>query len=66
MSTYCGGNKFLYNAGSELQDDIEEGMADYYSTFFREYDAVLGRFNGVDMAAAELHDWGVYHLRRCG
>ncbi len=54
-------NKFLYNAGSELQDDIEEGMADYYSTFYREYDAVLGRFNGVDMAAAELHDWGVYH-----
>lgn len=40
-------NKKLYNGGSEWQDDIE-GLADYYSTFFREYDPVIGRFNGVD------------------
>jgi leucyl-tRNA synthetase len=40
-------NKKLYNAGSEWQDDID-GLADYYSTFFREYDPVIGRFNGVD------------------
>jgi RHS repeat-associated protein len=43
-------NKRLYNAGSEWQDDIE-GLADYYSTFFREYDPVIGRFNGVDPMA---------------
>jgi len=43
-------NKKLYNAGSEWQDDID-GLADYYSTFFREYDAVIGRFNGVDPMA---------------
>jgi len=47
-------NKRLYNGGSEWQDDID-GLADYYSTFFREYDAVIGRFNGVDpMASAEV------------
>ena len=43
-------NKKLYNAGSEWQDDIE-GLADYYSTFFREYDPIIGRFNGVDPMA---------------
>lgn len=43
-------NKKLYNAGSEWQDDID-GLADYYSTFFREYDPVIGRFNGVDPMA---------------
>ncbi len=43
-------NKKLYNAGSEWQDDID-GLADYYSTFFREYDPIIGRFNGVDPMA---------------
>jgi len=43
-------NKRLYNDGSEWQDDIN-GPADYYSTFFREYDAVIGRFNGVDQVS---------------
>lgn len=47
-------NKKLYNAGSEWQDDID-GLADYYSTFFREYDPIIGRFNGVDVLA-ELTD----------
>ncbi len=47
-------NKKLYNAGSEWQDDID-GLADYYSTFFREYDAIIGRFNGVD-PMAEVRD----------
>lgn len=40
-------NKKLYNAGSEWQDDID-GLADYYSTFYREYDPIIGRFNSVD------------------
>ena len=47
-------NKKLYNAGSEWQDDID-GLAEYYSTFFREYDPIIGRFNGVD-PLAEMTD----------
>ncbi len=53
-------NKKLYNAGSEWQDDIE-GLADYYSTFFREYDPVIGRFNGVDPKSEKFESWSTYH-----
>ena len=53
-------NKKLYNAGSEWQDDIE-GLADYYSTFFREYDAIIGRFNGVDPMSESFESWTTYH-----
>ena len=52
-------NKKLYNAGSEWQDDIE-GIADYYSTFFREYDAIIGRFNGVDPLAEMTDEISTY------
>lgn len=52
-------NKKLYNAGSEWQDDIE-GLADYYSTFFREYDPIIGRFNGVDPLAEMTDEISVY------
>ncbi|MEP7237574.1 MAG: DUF6443 domain-containing protein [Ferruginibacter sp.] len=52
-------NKKLYNAGSEWQDDID-GLADYYSTFFREYDPVIGRFNGVDPMGVSLESWTTY------
>jgi len=52
-------NKKLYNAGSEWQDDIE-GLADYYSTFFREYDPVIGRFNGVDLLAEITDEISTY------
>ncbi len=53
-------NKKLYNAGSEWQDDIE-GLADYYSTFFREYDPIIGRFNGVDPMSESFESWTTYH-----
>ncbi|MBS1509223.1 MAG: hypothetical protein JST86_00165 [Bacteroidetes bacterium] len=53
-------NKKLYNAGSELQDDID-GLSDYYSTFYREYDAVIGRFNGVDPMSENFESWTTYH-----
>jgi RHS repeat-associated protein len=53
-------NKKLYNAGSEWQDDVE-GLADYYSTFFREYDPVIGRFNGVDPMSESFESWTTYH-----
>ena len=53
-------NKKLYNAGSEWQDDID-GLADYYSTFYREYDPVIGRFNSVDPMSASFESWTTYH-----
>ena len=40
------GNKHLYNAGSELQATTQ-----WHETPLRMYDAVLGRFNGVDIMA---------------
>lgn len=40
-------NRRLYNGGAELQDDFG-GAYGIYSTFYREYDPVLGRFNAVD------------------
>ncbi|MBL0233517.1 MAG: hypothetical protein IPQ08_07610 [Chitinophagaceae bacterium] len=53
-------NNHLYNAGSELQDEFS-GIIDYYSTFFREYDPVLGRFNGVDPQATATMELSIYH-----
>jgi RHS repeat-associated protein len=52
-------NKKLYNAGSMWQDDIE-GLADYYSTFYREYDPVIGRFNCVDPLAESTDNITTY------
>ncbi|HMJ47488.1 MAG TPA: T6SS effector amidase Tae4 family protein [Ferruginibacter sp.] len=52
-------NKKLYNAGSEWQDDID-GLADYYSTFFREYDPIIGRFNSVDPMAEATNEMTTY------
>jgi len=40
-------NKNLYNGGSEWQNDYSS-LPDYYQTFYRNYDAALGRFVGVD------------------
>ena len=40
---------YKFNAGSELEED----GVDYYSTFYRKYDAQIGRFTGVDMLAEE-------------
>ena len=53
-------NKRLYNGGSEWQDDITN-LADYYSTFFREFDPVIGRFNGVDPLSEAFENWTTYH-----
>ena len=52
-------NKRLYNGQSEWQDDID-GLAEYYSTFFREYDAVIGRFNGVDPVSEMTDEISTY------
>ena len=40
--------KYLYNAGAELND-----LTGYYETFYRNYDATIGRFTGVDIMAAK-------------
>ncbi|TMI63070.1 MAG: hypothetical protein E6H07_16875, partial [Bacteroidetes bacterium] len=53
-------NNNLYNAGSRWQDDFS-GIVDYFSTFFREYDPVLGRFNSVDPKAEVTFELSVYH-----
>ncbi len=53
-------NKKLYNAGSEWQDEFG-GIIDYYSTFFREYDPVIGRFNSVDPKADMTVELSIYH-----
>ena len=43
-------NKQLYNGGSEWQNDFGN-LPDYYQAFYRNYDAALGRFVGVDPVA---------------
>jgi len=53
-------NKNLYNGGSELQDDFGDDP-NLYSTFFREYDPVLGRMNGVDQLADRFAPWSPYN-----
>ncbi|MFI5161937.1 MAG: DUF6443 domain-containing protein [Sphingobacteriales bacterium] len=40
-------NKQLYNGGAEWQNDYSS-LPDYYQTFYRNYDAALGRFIAVD------------------
>jgi RHS repeat-associated protein len=47
---------YKYNAGAELEDD---GI-DYYNTFYRKYDAQIGRFTGVDMYADMYADVNPY------
>ena len=40
--------KYLFNAGAEKND-----LTGYYETFYRNYDASIGRFTGVDIMAAK-------------
>lgn len=41
-------NKNLYNGGSEWQNQFTNDQPGYYETFYRNYDAALGRFIGID------------------
>lgn len=54
-------NSALFNSGSEWLADFDNDP-DLYSTFFRNYDPVLGRFNGVDPMATEYADFSVYNF----
>lgn len=49
-------NQYLYNAGSELNESTG-----WYETFFRGYDAALGRFLGVDVMADGYADMSPYN-----
>jgi len=53
-------NKSFYNGGSELQDDFGDDP-NVYSTFFREYDPVLGRMNAVDPMADKYSELTPYN-----
>jgi len=44
------GNKHLYNGGAEWQNDYGN-LPDYQQTFYRNYDAAIGRFVGIDPLA---------------
>ncbi len=50
------GNSFLYNGGSELDDNTGN-----YQTFFREYDPALGRMTAIDPLAAKYSSWSPYN-----
>ncbi|MGY3214529.1 DUF6443 domain-containing protein [Mucilaginibacter sp. HD30] len=50
VSTPTSPNRNLYNGGSEWQNDYAD-LPDYYQTFYRNYDAALGRWTGVDPMA---------------
>jgi RHS repeat-associated protein len=43
-------NKYAWNGGNEYED---EGELNYSNTFYRKYDAQIGRFTGVDIKAEE-------------
>lgn len=53
------GNPYKYNDGSELED--EDGL-EYYNTFYRKYDAQIGRFTGVDILAEATYGFTPFHF----
>ncbi|MXV50373.1 hypothetical protein GS399_05260 [Pedobacter sp. HMF7647] len=58
-STPSDPNRNLYNAGSEWQNDFAD-LPDYYQTYYRNYDAALGRWTGVDPLADLAENWSPY------
>ncbi|MBB6609985.1 hypothetical protein H7F15_02955 [Pontibacter sp. Tf4] len=49
----------LFNGGAEWQNQFDVDP-NYHSTYFREYDPVLGRFNGIDPMADAFSSWSPY------
>ena len=43
-------NNYKFNDGTELTESFD---INYYETYFRQYDAQLGRFTGVDALAEQ-------------
>ncbi len=50
-------NRYGYNGGNEYED---EGELNYSNTFYRKYDAQIGRFTGVDMLAESFASLNPY------
>jgi len=52
-------NRNLYNGGSEWQNDYTN-LPDYYQTYYRNYDAAIGRWVGTDPKADATANLTVY------
>lgn len=52
-------NNYKFNAGTELNDYFD---VDYYETYFRNYDAQVGRFTRVDVLAENYFSQSLYHF----
>ena len=52
-------NNYKFNAGTELTESFD---INYYETYFRQYDAQLGRFTGVDALAEQTFSWSPYQF----
>ncbi|XHR97265.1 hypothetical protein ACFJIV_11780 [Mucilaginibacter sp. UC70_90] len=63
VSTPGNDNKHLYNGGSEWQNDYGN-MPDYYQTYYRNYDAAIGRWVGVDPNPESAESMAVYQYAR--
>jgi RHS repeat-associated protein len=59
VNTPVTDNRQLYNAGSEWQKDYVN-LPDYYQTFYRNYDAAIGRWVGADPLAEASEDLTPY------
>lgn len=59
VTTPGNDNKHLYNGGSEWQNDYGN-MPDYYQTYYRNYDAAIGRWVGVDPNPESAESMTVY------
>jgi RHS repeat-associated protein len=52
-------NRYGFNGGNEYED---EGELNYSNTFYRKYDAQIGRFTGVDMLAEKFASINPYQF----
>jgi RHS repeat-associated protein len=52
-------NRYGYNGGNEYED---EGELNYSNTFYRKYDAQIGRFTGIDILAEEFINLTPYNF----
>jgi RHS repeat-associated protein len=59
VGTTVTSNKQLYNGGSEWQNDYTN-LPDYYQTYYRNYDAALARWVGVDPIAEGAGSMSTY------
>ncbi|MBS1745562.1 MAG: hypothetical protein JST21_05285 [Bacteroidetes bacterium] len=51
--------RYKFNGGTELEASFD---VDYYETYFRQYDAQIGRFTGIDMLAELTPSLTPYHF----